>query len=270
MFSTVTIIFREFFEISIILSVILFTTKNIFERNLYVAIGLVFGVTFSIFLALGFHHLTNSLNGFGQEFLDVFILTIAVLMVSYTVIFIGKQSKDFSKNLSTTAELINSGKKPLIAISIIIASTLIREGMEIILFLNGLYSSGVSLTNMINGALIGSIFAILLGYFVYLGLLKFTYKYVFFLTSWLLIFFSATMASKIPLYLASADVMTFLNDPLWNSSWLLSEHSIIGKILGVLIGYDTDPTGMQLIFYLSTIAFISYNLYSVKKNPKIA
>jgi high-affinity iron transporter len=40
---------------------------------------------------------------------------------------------------------------------------------------------------------------------------------------------------------------------VWNTSWLLSQHSVIGSILHTLIGYVDRPMGIQVITYLLTL-----------------
>ncbi|MEA2780177.1 MAG: high-affinity iron transporter, partial [Rhodospirillaceae bacterium] len=44
--------------------------------------------------------------------------------------------------------------------------------------------------------------------------------------------------------------------PVWDTSWLLSQDSILGRMLRTLIGYTDSPTGAQLIAYGLTVAVI--------------
>jgi high-affinity iron transporter len=62
------------------------------------------------------------------------------------------------------------------------------------------------------------------------------------------------MAAQAVLYLDAAGVLTALDQPVWDTSWVLSQTSLVGLILHTLIGYDDQPTGMQVIVYLATIA----------------
>ena len=39
--------------------------------------------------------------------------------------------------------------------------------------------------------------------------------------------------------------------------FLLSDQSIVGKILHTLIGYTAQPAGVQIVFYLVTLAAIA-------------
>jgi high-affinity iron transporter len=39
----------------------------------------------------------------------------------------------------------------------------------------------------------------------------------------------------------------------WDTTWLLSEKSIVGRAMHTLIGYTDQPTEMQLLVYLGVL-----------------
>jgi high-affinity iron transporter len=41
------------------------------------------------------------------------------------------------------------------------------------------------------------------------------------------------------------------SEPLWNTSWLLSDRSITGSFLSGLIGYRSQPTLLEIIAYIA-------------------
>jgi high-affinity iron transporter len=43
---------------------------------------------------------------------------------------------------------------------------------------------------------------------------------------------------------------------VWDTSWILSDSSYLGRALHTLIGYVDQPTAMQLIVYAATLAVI--------------
>jgi high-affinity iron transporter len=53
-----------------------------------------------------------------------------------------------------------------------------------------------------------------------------------------------------------ADALPTLVDTVWDSSWLLSDQSWLGKTLNVLIGYTAQPSGIQLAFYAATVVLL--------------
>ena len=44
--------------------------------------------------------------------------------------------------------------------------------------------------------------------------------------------------------------------PVWNTSWILSDGSLIGRILHTLIGYTDQPSGAQVVVYVLTVVVI--------------
>jgi high-affinity iron transporter len=64
------------------------------------------------------------------------------------------------------------------------------------------------------------------------------------------------MAAQAIHLLQAAGVVTALSNRVWDTSWLLSDSSILGRLLHVLVGYTAKPTAMQLVVYLLTLAAI--------------
>ena len=76
------------------------------------------------------------------------------------------------------------------------------------------------------------------------------------MTSWLVLLLAAGMASQGAAFLMQADLLPPLGTGLWDTSFLLSEHSLPGRVLHTLIGYTAQPAGIQLVFYLATLLVI--------------
>jgi len=64
------------------------------------------------------------------------------------------------------------------------------------------------------------------------------------------------MASQAAAFLLQADLLPPLGPSLWDTSFLLAEHSLAGRVLHTLIGYTAQPAGIQLVFYLATLVVI--------------
>jgi len=64
------------------------------------------------------------------------------------------------------------------------------------------------------------------------------------------------MAAQAVLFLQNGGYINILSDTVWNTSWLLSEDGIAGRLLHTLIGYSEAPDGAQIIAYLAAIALM--------------
>jgi high-affinity iron transporter len=87
-------------------------------------------------------------------------------------------------------------------------------------------------------------------------LLKISTRHLFGVTSLLLALLASGMAAQAAGYLVAAGALPALVDPLWDSSWLMSQEGLAGRVLSVLIGYQERPSAMQALFYAGTLGVI--------------
>jgi high-affinity iron transporter len=90
----------------------------------------------------------------------------------------------------------------------------------------------------------------------YFGLLQIPTRHLFAATSFMIAFLAAGMASQAMAFLAQANVLTALDNVVWDTSSVLSDESILGRALRTLVGYTAQPTEMQIIVYLGTLSAI--------------
>ena len=97
-------------------------------------------------------------------------------------------------------------------------------------------------------------------------------RHVFAVTSGLITLLAAGLASQAAKFLQQGGVVTILNKKIWDTSAILSDGSILGKTLHVLIGYTDRPNGLQLTVYLFTLTVIVTLMRTVGKahSPKPA
>jgi high-affinity iron transporter len=167
--------------------------------------------------------------------------------------------------MAAVGEAVAQGARPLYALAIAIGLAVLREGSEIVLFLYGFAAGGqVSVAALALGSAIGLGGGAFIGLAIYLGLLRVPMRHLFAVTTWMIILLAAGMASQGAAFLVQADLLPSLGKGLWDTSGILSEKQIIGQILHVLVGYDSRPSGIQLVFYLATIAVIGMLTWRMK------
>jgi high-affinity iron transporter len=76
------------------------------------------------------------------------------------------------------------------------------------------------------------------------------------------------MASQGAGYLVQGGVLPSFGGQLWDTSAILSEQSIVGQLLHTLVGYESRPAGIQLLFYLLTLATIGLLMYRFGRAPE--
>ncbi|HWI15253.1 MAG TPA: FTR1 family protein, partial [Burkholderiales bacterium] len=143
------------------------------------------------------------------------------------------------------------------AVAILVAIAVLREGAESVLFVYGVMSSGeVSLLSATAGAALGVLGGALVGAMLYWGMVRIPMRWLFGVTTTLILFLAAGMASRMAEMLVQADVLPPLRAPLWDFSQHLPTDSAPGAVMHALIGYDAAPAGVQVLFYVVTLAVI--------------
>ena len=61
------------------------------------------------------------------------------------------------------------------------------------------------------------------------------------------------------------DLLPSLASPLWDTSSILPQQSVIGMLLHSLIGYDAQPAGMQIVFYVAVVIAITAGMKWVNR-----
>jgi high-affinity iron transporter len=133
----------------------------------------------------------------------------------------------------------------------------LREGSEVVLFLYGIAVGGDNQAGqMAIGGVIGLAGGVALGAGMYFGLLQIPAKRLFAVTNLLIILLASAMASQGVAYLVNADYLPSWGHSIWDTSWLLSDKSLFGKMLHSLIGYTARPEGIQIAAYIATFVVI--------------
>ncbi len=136
---------------------------------------------------------------------------------------------------------------------IIVSCSLMREGSEVWIYLSSFTQKPDALTSALIGAIIGTGIGLSLGAITYY-LLVFMRRQ-FFLPTFLVI--ATLLVGGLSMQIAKQLLQIGLLDsaePLWDSSFIVAEQSWLGELLYALLGYDAQPTPIQIIFYGAAIA----------------
>ena len=271
MLGSAIIVFREALEAALIIGVIAAATRDLPTRNIWLLTGIAAGTAGSLIVASLTGQIADLAEGMGQELFNAGILAIAALMLAWHNIWMARHGIQLARDARQLGADVASGGREMSALALVVALAILREGSETALFLYGMLASGnESLLSIIGGGALGLLIGALAGYGLYAGFLNIPPRLFFASTSGLILLLAAAMASQVARFLVQADLLPTLADPLWNTSWLLDNGSIPGRFLHTLIGYDAMPSGIQVIFYTTTLILIlSGMLYFRPRRPPI-
>jgi high-affinity iron transporter len=257
MFATALIVFREVLEAALIVGIVAAATRGIPGRARWIAAGIAAGVLGSLAVAAGAGYLSQLAEGMGQELFNATILGIAVAMLAWHNIWMSVHGRELAAHANEVGAEIRNGAKALSVLLVVIAIAVLREGSETVLFLYGVAISGDDARMpMILGGAIGLAGGVAVGWFLFKGLLRIPLRYFFAATSFLVLLLAAGMASQAARFLIQANVLPSLAAPVWDTSSLISNSSLIGKALTGMVGYDARPAGMQIAFYLAVLVVV--------------
>jgi len=253
MLSSAVIVFREVFEIVLIVGIVLAATHDMPHRKKAIYFGFAGGLAGALLVALFIDSISAFAEGMGQEIFNALILFTAAAFIGWTLLWMARHAREMKESFMKVGQAVSEGKLPFMSLSLVIALAILREGSEIVLFTYGMLASGQSPVSIATGSLLGLVTGTALGILIYRGLVKLSTRYFFRVTSWLLVFLVAGMMSQAIGFLVAAGAFESLSFVVWDSSWMLGEGSVLGQTLKALIGYTARPTAIQLIIYTLTL-----------------
>ncbi len=253
MLGALIIVFREVIEAGLIVGIVMAATRGVVGRGRWINLGILGGVGGAALVAAFAGAISETFEGAGQELFNASVLGIAVIMLMWHNAWMSRHGREIAEEMRNVGQAVSQGAKPLTALAIVVGLAVLREGSEVVLFLYGIMASGTSAGALLTGGVLGIAAGAAFTALTYFGLLAIPNRYIFSVTSWLIALLAAGMASQAVQFLNNAGLMVVLERTVWDTSWLLSEKSLFGKMLHTLIGYTEQPTQLQLIVYIATL-----------------
>src|SRR3954452_2524422 len=256
MLATAIIVFREVLEAALIIGIVLAASRGIAHRGAWVAGGVVAGMAGATMVAAGAETIASAVAGMGQELFNAGILLAAVAMLGWHNIWMTTHGREMAVAANRLGSEVREGARPLWALALVVGLAVLREGSEVVLFLYGIAASAGGAGEMALGGALGVLGGIMAGAALYYGLVSIPLRHLFAVTAWMILLLAAGMAAQAAAFLVQADLLPPLGGRLWDTSFLLTDGSLVGKVLHTLIGYTAQPAGIQVVFYIVTLIVI--------------
>jgi high-affinity iron transporter len=256
MLATLVVVFREVLEAALVVGIVLAAARGVPGRYRWIATGALGGVLGAVLVAGFAGEIAEAVEGVGQELFNATILFAAVAMLGWHNIWMSRHGREMAANATRIGEEVRDGTRPLYALALVVGIAVLREGSEIVLFLYSIAAAGGERAGMMLGGVLGLFAGAGAGAVLYFGLKAIPLRHLFTVTNWLILLLAAGMASQAAAFLVQAGLVPALGNNLWNTSSLLAESSLLGQLLHVLAGYTAQPEGIQLVFYVATLAVI--------------
>ncbi|WP_248746042.1 FTR1 family protein [Pseudomonas sp. MWU12-2037] len=268
MFASLLIVFREVLEAGIIVGIVLAATQGIGRRTHFIAGGMVGGLLGAGVLALFADVITESLSGFGEEIFNSVILVIAVFMLGWHNLWMVRHGREMASEMKALGHAVARGESSLPAMAIVVAVAVLREGSEVVLFLYGIAVSGqTTALSMSVGAVLGVLAGSLVSWLLYRGLVTLPLSRLFSVTSWLIALLAAGMAGRAAAILVGANLIPAWGYELWDTSSIVADGSLSGRVLQALLGYSDRPMGIQMAAWAFTLSALVIGNRLIRSRP---
>ncbi|MEM4398158.1 MAG: FTR1 family protein [Candidatus Woesearchaeota archaeon] len=272
--SSFIITFRETLESSLIVGIVLAflkKTKNQkYNKVVYLAVAL--SLFFSFLFAFVFLKVYGSFSGKAEEIFEGITMIIGSFLLTTMILWMFN-NQNIKKELQNKVSE-NLSKENVIGIFLLVFFSILREGIETVIFLFA--ASFLSASNNLFSAILGIITALIIGYLFYNASLKLNVKLFFNITSILLIFFAAGLLAHGIHELEEAGIVNPIIKEIWNLNPtaseadkgiypIMHEKGLIGSILVSLFGYNANPSLLEFIFYISYFVIIFFSYIFIKK-----
>ncbi|MDH5528286.1 MAG: FTR1 family protein [Nitrospirota bacterium] len=244
------IMLREGFEAALIVGIILAVVVRVgearFKRHVFAGVGVA--ILVSLLFALVADRVSDLFGGAGQEVLNGCVLMLAAAMITYVVVWLKESRKGIHQQLA--AEVHRTVEGHGMGVFVLAFLSVFREGVESVLFLWGILAGGrEDVGAVLTGGLLGLVSAVLIAWAVFQGGRRIPLGTFFNATTGLLVLLAAGMLAHGVGYWVAVDWLPALAYAIWDTSNVLPERSGVGALLAVLIGYNANPTLMEVLVW---------------------
>lgn len=269
MLATLVIGLREGLEAALIVGIIAAFLKQNGRsdalRKMWV--GVVVAVVLCLAVGLVLQSVNSSLPQRQQEMLECVVAAIAVVMVSYMVLWMRAHSRSLKADLQKTAggALASGSATALVAMAFL---AVFREGFETAVFLLAAFQSAVSPAQAVAGAVLGVVIAIGLGYLVYRGGVKLNLSRFFRITGVVLVLVAGGLVMSTLRAAYEASWLTVGQQQAVSLSLIARPGSVPDSLLTGVLGIRSAMPVVEVIAYiLFVVPMLAVVLWPAKRAP---
>jgi high-affinity iron transporter len=250
MIAALLIAFREGLEASLIVGIVMGYLKRTGQTHKmkYAWFGVIAAVIVSIALAFGLQVIGAELEGRAEEIFEGVTMLTAVAVLTWMIFWMRSQARTLKSSLENELETA-TGEGQERGLFSVTFFAVVREGLETALFLSAaaFATNGMS---TLSGAIIGLGIAALIGYGIYASTVRLNIRMFFNVTSVLLLFFAAGLMAHSIHEFQEAGVLFTIQEHVWDINGILHEDSFVGSILKAVLGYNGNPSLLEVLAYL--------------------
>ena len=257
MLSALLITLREGLEAALIIGIILAYLARTDNRQSFksVWLGVSLAMLASLIAGAAIYLLAGEFSGQAEEVFEGIAMFLAVGVLTWMIFWMRRQAVDIKAHLQTQIQsVLTSGSS--LGLATIAFVVVVREGIETVLFLFAATRVAESPILFTAGGFLGLVIAVGIGYSIYKGTSRLNLRTFFNVTSLVLIFFAAGLLAYGIHEFIEAGIIPPLVDPVWDINHILSEKSTFGLFLKAILGYNGNPSLVEVVAYPVYLALV--------------
>ncbi len=257
---------REGIEAALVIGIILAYLTKIDQRPLrkYVYLGTVLAIVASAIGAFLFVALWGSFGGQGEELFEGIAAILAVIVLTSMILWMMKAAKNIRKHVERRIDVLVD-RRQVVGLASLAFIAVFREGVETVLFMAGLTGT-VTTGDIVVGIAVGLIAAGFIGFGVFAASWKINLRRFFQTTGLLLIIIAAGLFAFGVHELQETGILPWLSAEVYNLQAVFpdGQSNPIGYILRGLVGYNDNPTQLEVVAYVSYWVFTVLAYWGIK------
>jgi high-affinity iron transporter len=268
--ATFVVTLREAFEAALILGIVYSYLEKIKARDgyRYVTWGGALGVVASVGMGIAVTYLSGPLLDVGPEMITVAVIFAAVGLLTWHAWWMQQHARFIKGDVQHRIDEARAHNR-LWVVGLIAFTGVFREGAETVLFLWGILAQAGAEAGWgsLAGGVAGVAFAAGLGWAIFRGGQHVSLSRFFSITTAFIMLLAAGLFSNGVGRLQGLSILP-ATEPLWDTSWLLSDRSVAGGFLSGLIGYRSQPTLPEISAYAAYLV-VAWLLLFARRTPAV-
>ncbi len=280
MLPTYLLSLREGLEAALIIGIVLGALQKIRRTDLAPALwfGTFSAVIVSLLAAALLTVFGLSFEGKAEEIYEGITMLFAAGILTWMIFWMNAQAKNIKGELEEGVNKAASNATGKRAIFWLAFVAVVREGVELALFITAAFFAGdndnvaANTILTLTGVLLGLGTAILLGWSLLVSTARLNLKRFFQVTGYLLILFAAGLVAHGIHEFNEAGWIPNIVEHIWDVNAIVDETSVGGELLKTLFGYNGNPSLTEMIGYFAylTSALFLFNRNATKRDVKLA
>jgi high-affinity iron transporter len=253
---------REGIEAALIVSIVLAYLKQLgaSDRSRLVWWGTGLAVLLSVAVGTAIFIAGAEFEGTAEQVFEGLVTLAAVGVLTWMIFWMRRQGARIRSELQEKVDsaLVAGG----LALAGLAFFAVLREGIETALFLfaaakgTAVEGTAIGPATQVTGAVLGLALAIVLGVLLYRGGIRMNLRSFFRVTGMILIVVAAGLFAYSLHELQEAGWLPFLEARAYDLSASLPDDAGVGAILRGLVGYNADPTWLEVVGWASYLLVV--------------